>query len=500
MESTPAMRLTPEARSAGLWLAGCLVLVAVPFLLVRYPPITDLPQHVAQIRLFIDAVTNPMTFYKVQWLTPYGASFVLLGLTWFLFGPAAAGRIAFLVMALVWVAAVHWLGWRRKRAATAAVLATILVFNHTLYWGFYSFLAGWPLFCIALETERGLRRKPFGWRSAAILFALTVALYFTHALWFAFTGLWVALVGLRLPWRAQLARLSCFAPLGLLAAWWFPHLAQRGFYGPTFWDRIGFARMTLDQLADSVLGGITGNAEPLMVGVLIVWIAWGWLSSRGRWRVEADLELLAVGGLFFLLGIFLPYTYQNTIRFAHRWMPFAGVLLILGSPQPSWRPALRKLLVASLLCAYVAATALTWVTFEKVELAGLQESLDALPDQPMVMGLNYVWDSPRILTHAYVQIFAYAQVLHGGDLNFSFADFAPCLVVFQERRWRPWTNGLEWYPTWVKKGDFQFFDYVLLHGDQVAHQEMARRVPLEPVTAEAPWRLYRVPRKAKAAP
>src|SRR5262245_58813901 len=37
----------------------CAAFVAMPFLMVRYPPITDLPQHVAQIRLLLAALGNP---------------------------------------------------------------------------------------------------------------------------------------------------------------------------------------------------------------------------------------------------------------------------------------------------------------------------------------------------------------------------------------------------------------------------------------------------------
>jgi hypothetical protein len=43
-----------EARlRLSLALVSC-VLVALPFLAVSYPPITDLPQHTAQVRLFLE--------------------------------------------------------------------------------------------------------------------------------------------------------------------------------------------------------------------------------------------------------------------------------------------------------------------------------------------------------------------------------------------------------------------------------------------------------------
>src|SRR5439155_2155725 len=117
-------------------------------LVVRFPPITDLPQHSAQIRLLLEALRDPASPYSVQWLTPYGLSYVVMGATWALGGAAHAGRLAFLVAALLFVIAVHSLAAAERRPASHGVFASILVFNHTLYWGFFSFLLGWPLFVL----------------------------------------------------------------------------------------------------------------------------------------------------------------------------------------------------------------------------------------------------------------------------------------------------------------------------------------------------------------
>ncbi|MBP1767877.1 MAG: hypothetical protein H6P98_1992, partial [Candidatus Aminicenantes bacterium] len=49
--------------------ALCCGLAALPFLLVKFPPITDLPQHAAQVRLFGEAVSGPDSPYRIQWMT-----------------------------------------------------------------------------------------------------------------------------------------------------------------------------------------------------------------------------------------------------------------------------------------------------------------------------------------------------------------------------------------------------------------------------------------------
>src|SRR4030042_2228758 len=82
----------------------CCLLAAVPFLVVKFPPITDLPQHAAQIRLFGEALSQPDSPYRIQWLTPYSLVYAVLGGRWVAFGPENAGRIGMLLLALLWIA------------------------------------------------------------------------------------------------------------------------------------------------------------------------------------------------------------------------------------------------------------------------------------------------------------------------------------------------------------------------------------------------------------
>ncbi len=43
------------------------------------------------------------------------------------------------------------------------------------------------------------------------------------------------------------------------------------------------------------------------------------------------------------------------------------------------------------------------------------------------------------------QVFAYSQVLKGGELNIFFADFGTSLVIYRRRRMIPWTSAIEWF-------------------------------------------------------
>ena len=73
------------------------------------------------------------------------------------------------------------------------------------------------------------------------------------------------------------------------------------------------------------------------------------------------------------------------------------------------------------LAAYCLATAAAWSAFERDELRGLDTALAALPPTPRLLGLDFVRHSPRMKRQVYMHFNAYAQLLHGGRLNFSFA-------------------------------------------------------------------------------
>ena len=95
---------------------------------------------------------------------------------------------------------------------------------------------------------------------------------------------------------------------------------------------------------------------------------------------------------------------------------------------------------------YLAATAPTWVAFERRELTGLVAALERLPPEPRVLGLDYRQRSTLVRGRPFLQTYAWAQVLRGGTLNFSFASYPTSLVVFRSSQPPRWTPKLYWFP------------------------------------------------------
>ena len=497
-------------------------MAAAPLLAVRWAPLADLPQQAAQVRLFLEAVGDPASPYVVQWGAPNSLALSVLGLAWAIASPLAAGRVAMLLLALAWVAAVHLLAWRRGRSAAAAALASVLVFNQSLYWGFYSFVlgfpvfAGWLLLTLADESSPGPspggspggaaeeRRRPL--RRAPWFLAGAVLLYLAHALWLAAGLGWLALES-ALSWRRRrpvehLVRWLAVAPVAARAAWWFASIGESDFATPAIWGTVPWERLPPAALAEAAFGGLAGRIEPLLLALLLAWPALAIVTRRGL--SGGDGRLAAVGAMLLAPALLLPDKYTNTILFDDRWMPVALVLLLLAAPAPVGRPWKARWAPAALatlaLLAQGTVTTLVWRRVEAEEMNGLDAALAALPESPRVIGLQLGPPSRFLRAAPFGHVYAYAQVARGGELNFSFAQFASSPVVYPAPRRIGWTPNLELLPDQVRTSDFRHFDFALIRAPDALHGEIAGGDVLEPVTGEGWWRLYRVLPPPSASP
>lgn len=490
--------------------------IAIPFLVVTFPPITDLPQQAAQIRLFVETVADPAhSPYRIQWLTPYGLSYLILGGAWAAFGPLHAGRIAMLVIALIWTASLHLLAYSRSRSAASATLASLFVFNHIVYWGFYSFALGWPAFLLWLHltmdgvpTTRiagsvrqvvisGRQEEEaghFGLGRALLWMGAAMLLYVSHVLWLVAGILWFVVHSavFRKPLRAVALRAVSLMPVIVAVAVWYPRMTQSTMDTPALWGTGPLARLSLSWLTEAALGGLKGPVEGVVILLVLAWLAISLVQHRRNIWAETDKELLLAAGFLFFLVLFLPDKYMNTIRFEHRWLPPAAILLLLAVPPPRVRPILRQAGALAVLGAFCLTVSLTWIAFERTELTGLRQSLKALPDNPRVLGLSMIPESEFIQGKPFVQTFAYSQVLKGGGLNFTFAEFPSCLVVYKKPQRPPWTVGLEWFPEKVTEADLKYFDFALVNGDDQIHRITQANPGLKQVTRAGRWRLYRI--------
>lgn len=503
------MTASPERSRAHLLSAlGCAVAVSIPFFVVTVPPITDLPQQTAQIRLLFETLEGDAA-YRVQWLHPNSLGYLplLLG-KWiggWIGGPLAAGRLGLWLIALAWIVAIHGLARSAKRPASMAAIASLFFFNHTTYWGFLNFAIGLPVFALWLViVERA--RKPWLLLGALLLYA-------THALWLAAGLAWLAVATWREkpPRREILRRFLWISPVLVALVAWYLTFREAGVDLRTFAGRPPWVRLHPTWLLDTVFGGLRGRVEPVAAGAILAWIGLGiWQSfsdgknlgdkksleakkSQGGLRQAIDGRFLILGGLFFLAALSLPEVHQHTIFFAARFMPMAAVFLVLGAPAPRLAPILRGIVAGLLVLTLTSATAAAWIGFEKDELDGFFESLAHLPAEGRLLGLDFIRKSPRIKGFPYYHLYAWGQVVRGVELNRSFAEEASSLVVFRHLPADdPWTDNLDWKPRQLRLSDRDHFDHILVFGSSEMHARFRADPRLEAVTSDRPWRLYAV--------
>jgi hypothetical protein len=331
-------------------------------------------------------------------------------------------------------------------------------------------------------------------RQGLMLLGGAVLLYVSHVLWFAAGMTWLLLhsVVFRVPRRVAALRAASVSPVLVATALWYPHLAARGFVSPAGWLTTPTAHLSFSWLAYTAVGGLEGATKYALFATLAGWIALSAWQDRDSFWDRVDRELLLASALCGACALLFPYKYMNTIEFAERWMPPALALLVLAVPAPILKPLLRRYSVCAVATVFSLSTAVAWTRFERNDLSGLAEALTALPDSPRVLGLDFLKTSPIIDNSPFLQLAAYAQVLHGGTLYLSFADFAPSLVVFKERRRKQWTAELEWEAERVQPSDFQYFDFAIIGGTDAVHERFTADPSLTPLTSQGLWRLYRI--------
>jgi hypothetical protein len=485
-----------ERRAGALAAATVLAMALVPLFMTAFPPSTDLPQHVAQIRLFLDALNSPGGPYVIQWLGPNNLIYLFLLAFWSVLPVAWVGPAVLAFVIILWLAAIFLLAAGRGRKTEAAILASLLVFNQSFYWGFLNYLVGFPVFVLWFALTTKGPGHP-AWKHFAGLVGISFLLYGSHALWLAAGGAWLVLIGLlkRIPPKEFLFRLATLIPCGVVALLWYPRLslarAAAGFDVAPHWSPL-FDR--LSSFVDAAFGGIRGPAEIIVFVFLYGWCGLSVWQNRKRLGDLVDKDMLAAGVFFLAIVVIAPDKFMNTIFFGSRWLPCAMAFFLLALPVPSVRRLSVKTAVLTIAAAFFFMTATAWHRYAVEDLSGFRGSLEKIPPSSRVLGLDLVKSSEIIKGRPFLQLFAYAQVFKGCELSFSFAEHYSGLVAYRAKRDISWTPGLEWFAAKVKRTDFASFDHVLVNGLDADHKTLSSFDELRPLSLSGRWRLYEVRR------
>ncbi|MBM4395188.1 MAG: hypothetical protein FJ087_05815 [Deltaproteobacteria bacterium] len=468
--------------------AAAAVVLALPCLVFRYLPMTDLPQHQAVLSILLhldDPAWGFSAFYERDlaaspYLLPYGLA-ALLHLAMPL-GDAmrAVASLSVIAAPLGVFAALRAL----RRPAWPALLALALAYDRAFFFGFVNLKLGIGFGLLAIAAALA---DPQTARARVAGAAATLAAAFTHpyglALPVAFLAVQAAAGG---GLRALASRWAVWVPaVATGVAWAFAGSAAQGYdepIDPPLLDRV------LDFPAQ-VLGGYRDPTEAALLLVIAAGIALG--AARFRWRAatpaDRALVLLAVANL--ALYALLPQA-TGTAKFVHFRHAALALLLVLPVLEAG-RPAR----IAAVACAvFAAANAWLHLWAFDAEARGFDAVRAAIPAGARVASLAIDRDGEVMRTAPYLHFAAYAQADAGGLPAVTFPRlFWNLPVRFREDAGVPPTPvRFEWNPRLYSHKEFgHFYDHVLVRRPGPAVLGTAPDFPCEPALVAPPWQLYR---------
>ena len=467
----------------------CALAACVPLWSVKYLPMTDLPQHAAQIYLWQHlADPDVARTYEINWFTPYVAGYALTRALADHTGIRIALKLVITLAVLAFPLSLAYLFRKAGRDPAWALLGFPLAFGYNFYWGFLNFLVAIPVGIALLGAIIGYGEAPTP-RGAALLAIGACALFFGHVLVMlvivASGGLWLVLRAPRLL-TGFLSALPLAAPFPIALFW-----------------------ATLTRSADTQVRGMTMLAGPPPVLRLI--------GLPGILLGEAsDAAALATGAALLLLLVLA----MRLSRELHRYAPLAVCLalytvgphrafgtyylygrfavLVMPALILAWEPLKRPRLTPTATATALVLIALSWTavlttrfTRFDAEARDFDRIAEKIPAGASLLSLCWSQESPHIPGHfPFLHFPAWHQADHGGLLGFSFATFFPEMLRYRENQAPPMTVDLHWLPdtfNWNVDGSY---DCYVVRADNATIPTVFLSRPLERIAQAGKYSLW----------
>src|SRR4051794_4538084 len=188
--TTLAARIARSAREnpasavlALLGIAATIYVVAYPFTVVTYPPITDLPFHAAEasiVRHYFDPAYHFREQFEIHFLeVPYAALYLLCAF-FALFLPIVwAVKLTAIVLLSLLPAGLAVFFYGMKKSPLLGLLGLGMVWSLLTHWGFLNFMGAIGLFAMVAGCTLMALDRPTRGRQLRLGLAL-FGVFFTH--------------------------------------------------------------------------------------------------------------------------------------------------------------------------------------------------------------------------------------------------------------------------------------------------------------------------------
>ncbi|MGD8862963.1 MAG: hypothetical protein PVI30_23315 [Myxococcales bacterium] len=468
--------------------AGLAAACVWPLFYVDYPPIQDLPQHLAAIRVLHDYGDPQLGFARYfeidLWRTQYLAYYVAADLLAYPLGVELANRVLIAASLMATPYAARALLTALGRDGRMSILLFPLAYNAHLILGFLNFIAAIPLMLWGIALAVKQRRAPSARRGAGIAL-VSLLTFYTHVVPFALMALGIGLVALSRDVKQTLRGGLPLVPATVAALVWVlkSPAGQATVTAAAGAERGPKPRF---QTVDRALSELPRWMTDVLAGDQDRWLLWAWVTVMGASllagllaRVRRDtvavpdalsrslsLRLGLLAPICALLYFVTPVSYDWIWPIAPRFPLLCAVFtLLLLPPLPPLAGHLAiaaGLLIAAANFHYVGDA---FAGFDDEEVGDFDRALSSIPKGKKVVGLIHQRRSRHVAFSPFIHFVAYYQARRGGAVMFTFADFPQSPFRFRDDDRPPrvpprW----EWMPQRVRPSQLDWYDYALVRG------------------------------------
>lgn len=170
--------------------AASAYVIGYPFMVVRYPPMTDLPFHASDVSIFRHYWDPSYGFDRQFTLQPFKVPYMSLYALGALLALALPMHVAVKAAAAITLAllpaglAVLFHGM--KKSPLWGLLGLSAVWMHLTHWGFINFVGAIGLFALCVGFALLIADRPTRGRQLGLALGL-IAVFFTHLFRYPFT-------------------------------------------------------------------------------------------------------------------------------------------------------------------------------------------------------------------------------------------------------------------------------------------------------------------------
>jgi hypothetical protein len=479
-----------EATQIALWV-GALVL-ALPVVATRYPPMTDLPMHEALLALLRhhgEPGWSPPGLYETNLGHANQLFYFLAYPLAYIVSTAMACKLAVAATLAGTIFAIAALARHLAADRLVALALSPVVVGWLFYHGFVANLLGLAVLIAALPYLDRAVTAPTGRRLVGAV-GLLVLVQLAHQADLlaagAVLGLFAVLHPIDRRTPARLVPSLTVAGLTLIEQWRTSHAGTP--FARMFSQQIVFQDLgTRLRSVASVLAGDLGPASIVLALLPLAAVAVGIASPRTKSAEPLRTRLLrlryaAAAVLLLACYLAMPYSVNFGFLLNARFLAPAAVLgVVAGAAVFPAGPSFRR--AFAIVCASVPLATMLVALPELVEASHQQEVLEpiysAIPRESAVAIFQLGGEPP----HPFMVVASANRVLaeRGGRVLFSFAEYPISPIVYRPGcAWdgvlaRTYIRTTELRPSF----DLQRFHYVLVHASDT-------RVMIDAVRAFAP--------------